>query len=262
MSYDQENIRRVFRELFTARDIAEPLLSFDNSTSCKYVRSVLTEKQIDVAGVRTSGFVSGYVEIASLVHDGSCGDVARPINEDNAVDESLPLAPLVRSLKVQPRVFVSVLGQVCCVVTCDCLQKPPARMWLFGMITLIEMRFSRMIEQGCPNEAWKNYLSEGRLQKANDLRALRQSRGQHVTLGECLQFADKTNIIARNTGLRDLTRFQSRRDVESIGKQLENLRNSLAHAQDIISNDWETIVTLAEQLDSVLDGPMRSAGHK
>jgi hypothetical protein len=43
--------------------------------------------------------------------------------------------------------------------------------------------------------------------------------------------------------------------VEDIGKQLEKLRNNLAHAQDIISNDWDTIVALAEQVDSVLDGP-------
>jgi hypothetical protein len=35
---------------------------------------------------------------------------------------------------------------------------------------------------------------------------------------------------------------------------LENLRNSVAHSQDIVANDWETIVALAEQLDSVLDG--------
>jgi hypothetical protein len=262
MSYDHENIRRVFRELFTARDIGEPLLSFDSITSCGYVRTALTERQMDIAGIRRNGFISGYVEIADVTGDGSCGDVAHAMSEEDRVDESVPLAPLVCRLKGQPRLFVSALGQVCGVVTRDCLQKPPARMWLFGMITLIEMRFSRMIEECCPSESWKEYLSDGRLQKANELQLLRRSRGQHATLGECLQFADKTNIIARHSDLRGMTRFQSRREVETIGKQLENLRNSLAHGQDIISNDWQTIVALAEQLDSVIGGPALSTDHQ
>jgi hypothetical protein len=255
MSYDHENIRRVFTELFTAPALAEPLLSFDSSTSGEYVRSVLCDEQMEVAGVRESGFVRGYVEIADLKAGGLCGEVAQPIGEDQSVNESLPLAPLVRRLKEQPRVFVSALGQVGGIVTRDCLQKPPARMWLFGMITLIEMRFGRMIEDACPNESWQADVSEGRLQKASQLQGLRRSRGQHVSLGECLQFADKTAIIARNTALRSRTRFQSRREVEQIGKQLENLRNSLAHAQDIVASDWETIVALAEEIDCVLDGP-------
>lgn len=254
MINDNENIGRVFRELFTARDLAEPLLSFDSSTSCEQVRRVLSQKQVDIAGVRMSGVVVGYVEGAEL-NDGCCSDVARSIDGTNCVAESMQLVPLVCRLKDQPRLFVSALGQVCGVVTRGSLQKPPARMWLFGMITLIEMRFSRMIEQGCPGESWKSHLSVGRLQKAEELQMQRRSRGQQVTLADCLQFADKISIIARNTALRSLTRFQSRREVETIGKQLENLRNSLAHSQDIVSTDWETIVSLADQLDSVLDGP-------
>ena len=38
-------------------------------------------------------------------------------------------------------------------------------------------------------------------------------------------------------------------------RELEKLRNNLAHSQDIISGDWETIATLAENVASILDGP-------
>ncbi len=34
---------------------------------------------------------------------------------------------------------------------------------------------------------------------------------------------------------------------------IETLRNNLAHAQDIVTSDWITIVRLAENLDRVLD---------
>ncbi|MDP6558285.1 MAG: hypothetical protein QGG71_26720, partial [Pirellulaceae bacterium] len=43
--------------------------------------------------------------------------------------------------------------------------------------------------------------------------------------------------------------------LEEAAKMLEKLRNNLAHSQDIITNDWETIVTLSERLDEVLEGP-------
>ncbi len=35
---------------------------------------------------------------------------------------------------------------------------------------------------------------------------------------------------------------------------LENLRNNLAHSQDIISCDWETIVGLCKDMERVVSG--------
>ena len=37
-------------------------------------------------------------------------------------------------------------------------------------------------------------------------------------------------------------------------RALESLRNSLAHSQDILSSDWETIVLLCRDLDGVITG--------
>ena len=128
-------------------------------------------------------------------------------------------------------------------------------MWLFGMITLLELRFNRLIDAHCPHDSSKATLSEGRIQKAEALKDERKRQKQNVALLDCLQFADKAQIIARNDDLRRLTRFESRNQVEHAGKQLEKLRNNLAHSQDIVSNDWFTIVELVENLESVLDGP-------
>jgi len=249
-----DSLRRVFQEGFSAFDVAQPLLSFDGSTSCDHVKAVMLAKRIDVVGIRTDGAVTGFAEIGDLA-SGSCDTFARPIGNSLVVAATLPLGPLVLRLKGERRLFVVTLGQASGLVTRQDMQTPPARMWLFGMITLMEMRFSNMIVQHLPNEAWREFLSEGRIQKAQELLALRRARDQQVSLSVCLQFADKVCIIASSEQLRRLTRFESKRQVEKIGKQLENLRNNLAHAQDIIASDWETIVALAEQLDSILNGP-------
>ena len=68
-------------------------------------------------------------------------------------------------------------------------------------------------------------------------------------MGVTLQFSDKAQVIAQNEAIRSLTRFSSRRQVEKACRALEALRNNLAHSQDIVSCDWETIVILATDLD-------------
>jgi hypothetical protein len=150
----------------------------------------------------------------------------------------------LNALSGAPHVFVKTLGAVGGIITSADIQKPAVRMWLFGIVTLIEMRCAELIESMCPENQWKQYLSEGRLQKAESLLAERQRRSQSVRLFDCLQFADKGQIIARHEALRSATIFTSRRQVEDAVAKLEQLRNNLAHAQDIPDSDWDTILRL------------------
>ena len=248
-----ENLRRVFREGFAARDIAEPLLSFDASTSAAEILRVMERHDFDVVGVRKDGCVVGYTE-RSDPHERACGEHLRPLADSDLISDSAPLTDVVLGLTKTPRLFMRVLGAVGGIITMSDLQKPPVRMWLFGMITLIEMRISRLIEQMCPGDSWKQYVSESRLQKAAALLEERRRRNQSLELVDCLQFSDKGQIIARNEEIRKLTKFTSRRQVEEAIKALESLRNNLAHSQDILTCDWETIVVLCRDLEGLIEG--------
>jgi CBS domain-containing protein len=248
-----DNLRRVFTEGFSARDISEPLISFDHSTPAAEALDVMKAQDFDVAGVRRGGLVVGYLERTHL-GVGACGEHLRLIDESAVISDSAPLADVVLGLKGSPRLFVQILGAVSGIVTMSDLQKAPVRMWLFGMITLVEMRMGRLVEQLCEGESWRQFLSEGRLQKAEALLEDRRRRSQNLRLADCLQFSDKVQVIAQNEAIRSLTRFPSRRQVERACRALENLRNNLAHSQDIISCDWETIVMLATDLDGVIGG--------
>jgi hypothetical protein len=238
-----EAVRRVFTETFTARDIAEPLASFDVSSSAAAVRDFMDSSDFDVVGVRRAGRVVGYVERASL-ETGLCGEFIRSLEEMPLVDDTAPLLSVLNVLVEAPRLFVTSLGGVGGIIDSADIQKPPVRMWLFGIVTLIEMRCANLIEQRFPADEWKQYLSEGRLQKAQSLLAERRRRSTSVRLFDCLQFADKGQIVARNEELRSSTMFTSRRQVEDAVAKLEQLRNNLAHAQDIPESDWEIIVQL------------------
>ncbi len=176
------------------------------------------------------------------------------IEAATTISETASFADVVLGLASSPRLFVRVLGAVGGIITMSDLQKPPVRMWLFGMITLLELRTSRLIELKCPGDSWKQYLSESRLQKAEALLEERKRRNQNLELIDCLQISDKGQIIARNEEIRQLTRMQSRRQTEQVIKMLESLRNNLAHSQDIISCDWETIVELCKDMERVISG--------
>lgn len=213
--------------------------------------------KLEVMGVREHGHVMGYIDVGHLETDDGKAAI-QPFQKEQVIQTSTPLVDVVTRLQDQPRLFVSVFGYVGGIVTRTDLQKPPVRMWLFGMITLIEMRMTHLISDGLTIEQWKQYLSDSRLAKAEELRAERTRRQLPVTLLDCLQFSDKCQIIARNETLRNQTRFGSRRQVEEVGKKLERLRNDLAHSQDIIANDWDAVVELSSNLETMLQNTFAS----
>lgn len=249
-----QSLRRVFQQGFAVQDIAESLVSFDANCPAEEVGRFMDANRYEVVGVREGGLVTGYVTRQSLGHE-ECSAYIRHFQNDEVIFDTASLTEAVIGLKDRCCLFVSSLGGIAGIITRSDMQKPPVRMWLFGMITLIEMNFTRLIEQCCPNNQWREHLSEGRLQKAEELLAERTRRNQHLNLLDCLQFADKGQIVAKHEPARSATRFSSRRQVEQLTKDLERLRNNLAHAQDIVSEDWEMIVMLAENLERVLVGP-------
>ena len=254
-----DSLRRLFQTGFSARDIAEPLVSFDRSTDAGEVRDFMRQRKLRVVGVRVDGLVAGTLDEAALdgEPDGEQSDSLplQPFDGERVIPGSTPLADVVAKLDEFPHLFVNILGNVGGIITRTDLQKPPVRMWLFGIVTLIEMRMMTMIQDFSGDEDWRQFLSAGRLKKAEDLLAERRRRNQDLELFDCLQFSDKGQIIARSQRLRSLTRYESRTRLDEAVKNLERLRNHLAHAQDIITLDWQTILELSTGLDVLLEGP-------
>lgn len=246
-------LKNVFRSGFSAHDITESLVSCDSSESGAWIADFMSSHELEVIGVREHGHVVGYVEASAVdIKAIDCQSFTQSFTSDQVIQTSTPLVEVIGKLRNQPRLFVSVFGHVGGIVTRTDLQKPPVRMWLFGVITMIEMRMTNMITAGLDVESWTEYLSDARVEKAESLRRERDRRNQKVKLIDCLQFSDKCQIIARNEALRSQTRFDSRRRVEDAGKKIERLRNDLAHSQDIIAHDWDAVVELSSNLESML----------
>jgi hypothetical protein len=144
------------------------------------------------------------------------------------------------------------MGDVAGVITRGDMQSPIVRMWLFGIITLIEMELGERIRTGWADGSWTRLLSEGRLKKAESLLAERRRRGQHVDLADCLQLSDKAQIVMEDAQERAAFGLPTKGAAKRVMGDLQSLRNNLAHAQDIVTHDWPQIARLAERVEELM----------
>ena len=143
------------------------------------------------------------------------------------IADTASLNEVIQKLSATCRLFVRSFNEVNGIIQIQDLQKAPMRMWLFGLVTITELRVTRMIDEVCSQDSWQRYLSEGRLKLATALKEERCRRHQQPSLLDCLQLADKGQIVARDETLRRQTRFASRRAVEEFVGALQDLRNNL-----------------------------------
>lgn len=249
----RRRLRHVFLGAFEALDVAEPLCSFDADRPAAEVRARLEARGFDRVGVRIDGQVRGFAERADLGR-GTLGDHLRPFDAEDLVAYDASLQEVIQSLAADERCFVTVLGEVAAIVTRQDLEKPPVRMFLFGMITVLDVLVTRAVEAHWPEEGWREVLAPARLAKAEALRAERARRGHDVGLLDCLQLSDKGQLALRIPGGQGgLALGESRKASLRALKELEELRNHLAHSQEIAPTGWGRIAAFARRLDRLLE---------
>ena len=240
---------RLFVEAFTARDIQEPLASFDAATVHRLAPGEWAWEHLPLAGVRDNGETTGY-----LARDDSADGRAlrvRGIEQRQLVALDAPLTEVIHVLTHFTYCFVALDGAVVGVIGRGDIEKPVVRMWLFGIIILVEVQVVEMIRDQWPDGSWAACVSEGRLEKARQLQAERVRRGFAADLLDCLQLSDKLQIALQNRAFVETSGFGSASAAKKVVKDLEALRNNLAHGQDVTSHDWPQIVRLARRIQQM-----------
>jgi hypothetical protein len=247
----QRRALRIFTTAFTAREVAQPLRSFDIERPPRAVLDSIAEHRLDVAGVRRDGVCIGYACPAprTVRHT---EELVRTFAPAQVLPGDSPLSEVIRVLTRYDFCFVTAMGDVAGVVTRGEMQQPIVRMWLFGIVTLLELELLERIRGLWPDGGWTSLLSTGRLDKAQKLLAERRRRGQHVDLADCLQLSDKAQILMEDEQQRLAFGLPTKGAAKRVIKDLESLRNNLAHAQDIVTHDWPQIARLAQRIE---DGP-------
>jgi hypothetical protein len=248
-------LRSVLGIGITARTILEPLQSCVWNAPAQEMASVLRERGFDVAGVQASekGPVSGFV-MAHALGDGTVEDHTEPLRAEHLVSDATPLGDLLSLLRSKERVFVLVGADVKGIITLADLNKPSVRVYLFGLISLLEMHLRFWVLASYGPDGWEKEVKEERLLAANELQEERRGRNEEIALLDCLQFCDKRDLVVAKTDLRTKLGLGSKGTAASLLRKAEDLRNRLAHSQqDLVQGtSWPVLIEVIESLEAMV----------
>ncbi|MCR5661912.1 MAG: hypothetical protein K6G50_07265 [bacterium] len=245
-------LKRILTTGITVSDLADLLYRADVSISSEEALNILESNGVDYIGITRHGRLIGWTDAETLKKASTCGEAVRDFSERTIIEDTASLKTVIIELSKANPVFVRVMGETAAVVCLEDLQEAPMRMWLFCLITLAESLMSRMIEMQFPDDKWMDFLSEGRIEKMKFLQKEREKRGENVSLAECMQFADKADIIIKYEPSRKMMEFSSKREGQQYFQQFALWRDCLAHSQHLPTQDLKLLVSLAENLENLL----------
>jgi len=251
-------------EMFSAsvrlEHISSPLLSRDVRESAVVVRLLMEQRGYDVIGVMDGDKTIGYARRDAL-SGGTLGDAQLSFPDALRLPALTPLPDALTPISTQGQVFVTRDGAVWGIATLADLQKLPVRLYVFGLVTLIEMNLLRIMRRH-PELAWQSILSGKKMRAAEEILQDRRSNNLDTGLDECLQFYDKYTILLKQPWFAEAL-GRSKRNARHLFGQLRILRDSLAHAHTIRVDCVLEGAALLNTLESIeRDGVWSSEGEK
>lgn len=232
---DFESLKSIFIDSVTAKAICEPLHACRLTDHAADVRRVLIELDFDSAGVIDANErVIGYINRDEL-NDGLISEQIQEIKVGLLISDSTPIADIVHELKERKTLFVNYGSNISYIITRADLNKPPVRIFIFGMISLLEMHLNFWVSHFCPEEHWDRSVPPERIAFAHQKlqEAKKNSENTELTLVNYLQFCDKKEL------LRDSPDFiselaVSKTQLKDYLRWAEGIRNDIAHSQNSI----------------------------
>lgn len=243
-------LRRLFEQSISIKEIAEPLISFDSDHSSVEVQTFMKERGFDVIGVREYGITVGYAGVNDLT-TGTLSNHKMDFTEFDICSDTDSIISVFSKLPSRDCLFIRTLGHIGGIVTRGDLQKIPVRMWIFGLISLLEMQMLRVIREKIDENIWKDRLNPNRLKKVKELYKLREKNNEEIDLVDCLQLADKATVISKDQVILSRINLDHKNAKEFI-RDIVNLRNRVSHPQDIMAKDMSELAQVLKQVESVL----------
>lgn len=234
--------------------VYEPIVCCAATAPAAEIARLMTERDFDVAGVQSGegGPVEGFVGLAALT-SGCVADHMTPLRPSHLIADSTPLALLLKILETQEYIFVLSASTVSGIVTRADLNKPPVRIFLFGLLSLFEMHMGYWIRDEY-GEDWAEHVSPNRLEAAKNFHQERKRRNQELELLDCLQFSDKRQLFTKSEAIRSRLKIASKTSGDKMLNCAETIRNNLAHSHDDLTKgaDWNTVIATATWVEDVL----------
>jgi len=247
-------LKDIFVDNVTAKSIFEPLLCCPANSRAEDAKEALKIREFDVAGVKETeaGDVTGYVVTDELT-DGDLSLSVKKIDAGLLISDSTPIAEIFSVLTNRNFAFVIYGNHITGIVTRADINKPPVRIYIFGIISLFEMHLNFWVKHSYSDNSLVAMVPEQRLEKAKEIYELRKGNNQDLSLLECLELCDKRAILAKSKEFRaefDMSKIF----FDSFVKGIEKIRNELAHSQNsIITNtEWAEFIKIVSDAEVFL----------
>lgn len=169
------------------------------------------------------------------------GDHAFPLSEDHVIGGDASILDFVVEADAKPCRLVFSGPRITGLVSLSDLQKLPVRAALFALITGLEMTMIEAIRRSHPSkEDWLMCLSPMRRRKTEE--EIERSRQGDGLVDSLLftQFCDKRDIIVKSRPAE-----MGKMKLHSRLREIESLRNRLAHANDYAATPDQAIQVCA-----------------
>jgi len=232
--------------------IAEPLHSVDADAQAVEIAIVLEEHGFNECGVKRDGTVNEIVSRASL-NKGTVGDHARPVPRERIVDAAAPLWSSLQPITQHGSLFVSGRHGLEGIATVADLNKQPARLLMFGIVSMHEMVLSALIGSHFTDDTWRAHLDDKRVEKAEEFQQQRERKNQQLKLVDCLQLCDKSCICLEIPGISKAWDL-GKKKAERLFRRLQDIRDNLAHAHSaVVRGSWRKTIEALQQGHAILD---------
>ena len=250
------SLKQIFIDNVTAKCIYEPLLCCPADSISGEAKEALQTRDFDVAGVKETedGAVIGYV-VTNEIEDGEFRKYIKKIEHELLISDSTPLAEIFSVLSNKNFTFVIYGNNITGIITRADINKPPVRIYIFGIISLLEMHLNSWINHYYQNDSWFYKVPKQRMEKAEKVYEQRKGKNQELSILECLQLCDKRNLLSNSNEFLKTFHFL-KTEFESFLERAEKIRNELAHSQNsIISNmEWNNFVETITRAETFLIG--------
>lgn len=243
-----DSLHALFGRAVVVAHLMEDLITSPRAAGVEAAADVMNTHRIDVVGAIDADDARTVVGYFSRAGFASFDDV-------EVIAASASLKDALAMLRERPRLFVRDEGGVVVgIVTRADLQKPPFRLYCFGLITLLEMHLLQVIRAHYVDDtAALAALNKPRAAKVIEMFERRSKRGLDIGLSDCLEFADKRDIVACTPVLREQLGFKSKTALEKQFDAWQEIRDDLAHGQLLDGGrDWTDVIARMLEVESLL----------
>jgi hypothetical protein len=233
-------LENIFTQLITVQSISNPT----QEETKENAEQICRDKNYDVCLVKNSGNSNPQVYVNS-------DSEVKNLDKKKIISHSTPLIEALHLLLVHKWLFIEENQSITSIVTRADRDSIPVRIWLFGMISLMEKQIREKIQK--QEIVWDELISKDRFLKAQELFQNKWNDNEEIDLLSCTQLIDLSSIIRKNRNkfFDVFDQSISNTILENKFKKLEKLRNQLAHSNPI-QMPWENILELMKIIKHAL----------